>query len=47
MYFKTTKRGIKPLALKDNCTNNLGILHPNMLGTMQTIRKSKNNFGIN
>jgi hypothetical protein len=47
MYLESTKRGIELLALKDNCTSNLDVLHPNMLGTIQTIKKSKTNSSIN
>jgi hypothetical protein len=47
VFKKHPEMDCSPLALKDNCTNNLGVLHLNMLGTISTIRKSKTNFGIN
>jgi hypothetical protein len=46
-YFESTNKGIETLALRDNYTSNLGVLHRNMLGTIQTIRKSRTNSNIN
>ncbi len=44
---ESTKRGIEPLALKDNCTNNLGVLQPNRLRHIPFEKLECSNFDIN
>jgi hypothetical protein len=45
--FEKTKRGIEPLILKDNCTNNLSVLQPNKLKYTPFEKLECSNFDIN